>query len=579
MALLVSDYILANPEFINIDDPLIDVKRDVYKQSARHLLRDFKSELIAKRRPFETEEYREYREENRRLLTSDGLIDFEQMLIKSIKQTSTDYSKLNKFLKEDLASLPYNFMNTKIDLDTWIHKVLVPYSLLDSNAITVELPFNPNDKFIPPIASPSEGGIDPAINLPIKTKLFPFDRWKVFSDSENQIDILILIYPEEYIIEKDNKIYRLDYFYLADTVNWYLYIPIDVDKDGKPIYELRLWYPHEYDSLPYATLPGLNTLSIQNKYYQETYAKSYLEWADEFLVRFQDDQVVHTRYAYPREIVDGVACTDCNGSGNKFVMGFNKTEIKTVCKRCDGTGKIQSSSISGRFFRNKDMLGTDKKEPVAFVSPDVQILSHTTPNAMFFLEEGRKTLGLNTMSPARETAESKAIREQYKIDKLLNYNNSLVRWKQAHLNQKLSLFITGGITDKTRIILPLPLSIAVKGEDALKEEIKNSLPVDKFFTIKKYIQEKYNNDEKKQRIHILALLYAPFLGMEETEIVFRINQGSYDKNDLIRADKAVYAFEQLVDEPGFMDEEKDDLMLMKAEDIVSKFFKDYNNIS
>jgi hypothetical protein len=66
--------------------------------------------------------------------------------------------------------------------------------------------------------------------------------------------------------------------------------------------------------------------------------------------------------------------------------------------------------------------------------------------------------------------------------------------------------------------------------------------------------------------------------MEENEIQFRINQGTYDKNDLIRADKAIYAFEQLVEEPGFMD--KDDLMIMKAEEIVSKYFKeDFNNIS
>ena len=569
MGLLLEQYVRDNPAFFKVDDPLLEIKQQVFNQSARHLIRDFKSSLISDKRPFESDTYTAYREKNRRRITADGIIQFEQMLIKALKQTSHDTKTLPKLLQSNLETKPYRFMNTFVDLDTWIFKVLVPYSFLDANAITIELPVNDLNPFIPPIFTPEEGGVEPTEALSIKTKIIPFDEWNIIKGQN--YNFLIIKMLKEYPIVIDGEIKMKDYFFIADDIDWYLYFPVR-EEQGELIYNLIKWYPHDYEALPFSFIPGVNTLSVELHYYQESFCKTYLEWADEFLVRFQDDQIVHTRYAYPREIVDGDPCNECNGQGSRLMPGFMKNDQRVRCGACNGTGKMVSESISGRIFRSKDMLGTDKKEPIAFVTPDVGILSHTTSNAFFFLEEGRKSLGLDTLNPnIQEAEETKKIREQYKIDKLLNYSYGIVQWKEKHLNQKIALLDNNA----PKIILPLPLSIAIKGEEALKEEIKNSLQVDRFYTTKKYIQEKYNNDPIKQRTHILALLYAPFLMLEESEITFRITTGAYDERDLIRADKAVYAFEQLIDDPGFMT--KDDEMLIKAEEIVMVFFN--NNIN
>jgi len=571
MALLLEDFVSKNPEFFKIDDPIFKIKKEVYKQSARHLIRDFSSSLISDLRPFESETYRQYRENNRRRISADGIIEFEQMSIKALKQTFFDKTKIPKILSNNLDSMPYKFMNTYVDLDTWIYKVLVPYSLLDANAITIELPVNELNPFIPPIKLASDGGVDPSEPLTIKTKIISHEAWKIIKT--DKADFLIITIPDGYKLLVDGEIHEIDYFYIADEMDWYIYLPVDIDQ-GEIIYNLLEWYPHSYEALPFAFLPGINYLSANKYYYQESFCKSYLEWADEFLVRFQDDQVVHTRYAYPREIVDGVPCNECKGQGTKILSGFSKTQMRTECNKCNGTGLIASESISGRFFRSKDLLGKDTKEPISFVSPDIGILSHTTPNAFYFLEEGRKTLGLDSLNPnIQEAEETKKIREQHKVDKLLNFSYSVIQWKEKHLNQKLSLLDKSG--REKEVILPMPLSIAIKGEEALKEEIQNSLPVDRFYTTKKYIQEKYFNDVEKQRIHILALLFAPFLMLTESEIQLRINQGAYTELDLIKADKAVYIFEQLVKEPGFMTDDKK--MLEKANEMINMYYNNNDN--
>jgi len=569
MAIFLEQFIQAEPDFFNIKDPVLTNKRDVRDQAAIHLIRDAVSTVINKKRPFETEEYRKYREENRRKITADAVIQFEQMLIKALKQTSIDYTNVPAPLQMHLESAPYKFMNTNTTLDNWIHKVLIPYSLLDPNAITIELPVNELNPFTPPINLESDGGIDPDRPLMIKTKIISYANWKVISI--NHFSMLTITVPDAYPLEHENgEIKMVDYFYVADDVDWYIYLPLKIEK-GEITYQLLKWYPHDYGALPYASLPGKSTMNDEGRYYQETYVTSYYEYADEFVSRFQDDQVVHTRYAYPREIIDGVLCTECNGSGLRNVVGFGNKEIgKVSCKTCNGEGFLNSASPSGRTIRKKDMLGKDTKEPVAFVHPDTSILEHTTQNSFFFLEEGRKSIGLDSIQPVQEAEETKKMREQVKIEKLLNYAYAVIYWEEKHLNQKYSLLNTTGTP--VNIKLQLPLSIAVKGEEALKEEINNSLPVDRYHTIKKYIQEKYSSDLEKQRIHLLALLYAPFLGMNEPEIQFRITQGSYDKRDLIRADKAVYAFAQLKGEAGFMNPDKDAELLIKAEEIVKNFF-------
>lgn len=555
MAELLEAYIQDNPDFISAEEPTAKVRAQVREQAAAHVLRDAPNNLLRKKRPFEPEEYHAYRDENRRRLTSDAVWQFEKMLIKAVRQTTVDLNAIPKVLQTHLEGTRYKYMNSEVDLTQWKHKVLIPYSLLDPNAITVELPINQNDKFTPIIEVFSEGGVDSQTQeLEVKTKIFAYDRWRIHKDTYENVDVEILIlkipeaFPFEIRTASGTKIKLLDYYFLADEEDWYIYLPDEVDDDGKVIYAYEKWYSHKIGSLPFNAVPGINAQTDDDHYYQESFCKSYFEWADEFQSRMEDDQVVHTRYAYPREVVDGTQCTTCSGSGEVNKTGFNgkgqKTLMKTTCHTCKGTGYVGASSISGRTIRPTNLVSKDNKEPVAFITPPTDILNHTTMNAMLFLEEGRKSLGLDSLMPAQEAEETKKLREENKVELLLNYCFEVTRWKQTHLNQRLRLVDVALKEDS--ITIQKPLAVAVRGAEALKEEINNSLPIDRYFTVKKYIQEKYNDDVVKQRVHLMAIQFAPFIILTQEEKEFRLGRG-YDEVDLLKADHAIMIFENIKD--------------------------------
>ena len=567
MAEQLEDFVRGNPGFFDSEDKTQEVKKEVYEQAARHLIRDADNDVLLAKRPFETDEYQRYRKDNRRHLTYDPIWQFEKSLIKALQRTHFSIEELPSQLQANLKSKPYTFMDSKVDLDQWVREVLVPFSMLDPNAITVEFPGNPNDPLVPPSRLPENGGVPQDQELDLKTKIYNYSVWRSFKDP----DILMLKHPKGYPVLKKGKVEMYDYFFLADAEDWYIYYPSGFDEEGKIVYTLEFWYNHEYGSLPYAPVPGVSVMSIHQFYYRESFVRPFFEYADEFDSRFQDDQVVHTRYAYPREIVSGTKCGTCKGTGRQaYTQPYTGTISDRQCPTCDGSGMDAVASISGRIIRPESTFGKDVKEPVSFVTPDTDILVHTTKNSFFFLEEANKVLGLDSLLPGTESGEAKKIRLQNRIDKLLSYAHSVVKWKEVHLMLKLHIFLEKvAITDEIRI--QAPVSISVKSEEALREEVDNSLPIDRYSTIKKYIEEKYSNDPKKQRIHFLALLFAPLLSMRETEIASRIAQGAYTNNDLIRADKAVYIFEILSEDPGFDDPGKTDTFLEAAEKLVEKY--------
>jgi len=567
MAEKLEDFVRENPGFFATEDITQPVKKEVYEQAARHLIRDSENDILINKRPFETTEYQQYRKDNRRRLTYDPIWQFEKSLIKALQRTHFSIDELPNPLTENLKSKPYTFMDSKVDLDQWVREVLVPYAMLDANAITVDFPGNPINPLVPPSRLPEDGGVSQEVELDLKTKLYNYERWRSFKDP----DILMLLHAKAYPVQKQDKIEMHDYYFLGDSEDWYIYYPSGFDKEGKLMYTLEFWYNHEYGSLPYAPVPGVSVMSSQQFYYRESFVRPYFEWADEFDSRFQDDQVVHTRYSYPREIVASSKCGTCKGTGKQpYKHPYSGKIQDRSCPTCDGSGVEAVSSISGRIIRPEGTFGKDAPDPVSFVTPPTTILEHTTQNAFFFLEEANKVLGLNSLMPEAESGEAKKIRMQNKIDKLLSFAHAVVKWKETHLMLKLHIFVDK-VNIKDEIRIQAPVSISVKSEEALREEVDNSLPIDRFSTIKKYINEKYSNDPIKQRVHVLALLFAPLLAMKESEIASRIAQGAYTSNDIIRADKAVYVFELLMTEPGFTDEIKTDSFLERAEVLIAKY--------
>lgn len=568
MAARLEQFVSNNPEFAFWKDPSKDLKEKVYTQAATHLVRDELSELLKKKRPFETDEYQQYREENRRHLTTEPVYKFEQGLVKCLQKTSFDFSSLPKNLQDNINFNEYRISNSKVNLDRWINEVLIPVSELDANAITVDLPINPDNPYTPIINSVDEGGIDSAVELTVKLKIYYYDQW-FHVEGE---DILVLK-EEGYPFGLDKE--PTNYFFVADEEDWYIYYPSAKGKDGELIYTLELWYNHGYGSLPFCNVPAITALSKDRLHYRESFIRPYYEFADEFQSRFQDDQVVQTRYSYPREITDAAPCKDCHGKGFQVrEHPVNKANhINVHCRTCEGTGYLVASTIQGRIIRPQSITGkSNEKEPINFISPDVSILEHTTPNAMFFLNQGRIFLGQQALLDIPESGEAKKVREQNKVELFLNYSIAVINWKEKHLNIRLSLISIDPVSADNRVRLSLPSSIAVKGEDALKEEVNNSLPVDRFNTIVKYIQEKYSNDPVTQRVHYLALLYAPLLAFKESEIASRVGEiGPYRTIDIIKADRAVYIFSNLTKEPEFKEPGKELELFEKADKLLSVF--------
>lgn len=530
------------------------LKEKIYKQAARHTSRDFPNEIIELKRPYETPQYRAYRKDNRRSLSYAGVDSFIKILLKSLRYSLIDLNKLPAELKNNMKYSSYRFMNTEVDFQTFVFAVVIQQSLLDANAMTVELPFIKDRPTVSPL------NLNSGEDLHIKTKIFHYNEYYVHRNPD-----FLVCYLKGYRLPGSKVDYT--YAYVADNENWYIYKPYAIGGgDNKVEYTLELWYPHDYGSLPYSMLPGVNATDKNGEYYQENFIRSYFEFADEFDSRFQDDQVIHARYAFPREVIDPVACVECNGSGRKVIDDEN-----VQCPECKGAGYIASDHISGRIVRPKSLIGVDTKDPISFITPDVGILDHSTYNAFFFLEEGRKSIGLDVLLPGREATETVEIREENKLDILLNYNHQLIRWQIGHLNQRLCLLTRNA----QKISIDLPIYIPLKSERAFSKELKEALLVDRYSLYESYIQQKYSNDAIRQRIHMLSAVWAPLVLLNQDEIKLRLDSGVYLPIDLLKADKAVYIFTVLSKETNFG---IDDEMFKKADILFNSLFINNNQI-
>lgn len=511
----------------------------VAKQAQRHSIRGAINDLIKVKRPLENEEHADFRSKNHRRLTYQGIAELSNLAVRIL--TEVNKQTPHEIWDNYNDTKPYNFLGQSMKQDEYLYRCIIPYQFKDPNAVTIKHPYNPIEPNIPPNRLVEDGGVDIYENINIEHRIITHDKivWK-FKDFFGYVGGKMSVGDTKY-----------DFYYCCDDEDWYIYRPAQTDQNREIVYIAELWYNHNTGELPINWIPGVFAWTKDDIKYRETMILQYLEYADEFDSRFQDDQVVNARYAYPIQVMAPMKCPVCKGQGWSHATdnanSMRKTQV--TCKDCMGTGLASVPTIFGRIVRPK-VTGDTKlvEKAMEYIYPDVGILEHSFKNPFFLLDRGRKSIGLNNLEGSNESGEAKKIILENRQMILLNMTLAALEWKERDINFTLALL--GGLDvdgQNQRIRIRKPTYIAVKSEDVLRKEIDEAPKHNRYHKTIEYYNEVYRNDPVRQKIHMLALDISKLSLLTDDEIRRREDIGNIDAFDYFVEDNAVYVITEMAE--------------------------------
>ena len=489
---------------------------DVVRQALRHNTRSEYTELYKIARPNEEKEYTDYRENNKRRVTADPINRFKSMLFRSFANTF-----------EEISDEKYPGFEVK----KW---ELLDLSLIDANALALDWPVNERNPLVPPAAPLEEGGLNQNEKVGIREKV-------IYSD------VIVSFFSGEYLLFEEGK-KKLDkgvdapVYKGVDKNSYWLFEPfLNAKKEIR--YNVIEWYNHRLSYLPVVELPGIKTISYEQKkeklYYKETYAFAAYELLDEAIMAFSTDQVNRIRHLSPKMVIIGkVDCPTCNGSK---VIGNAK------CHTCSGTGKVSSfgdfSTINidpkaGIFEGNVTIPG----QPIYYLQP-AGGLEYGKKVWEDFIDKAERALCTDVLEgTGNESGIAKGLRLEPRQDILeaigsdfIEMCNNLLKIRYALLFEK-----------EAAPVIHTPNSYNSKTVEMLRYEAENSMQAEKFVKFKQYIGQQYKGNELMLKVYDYALLYAPLLLYKHDEAIGVVSSGIYTETDLIKRDYAVYAIKEVL---------------------------------
>lgn len=569
------EYFEENPDIIFHDGIYFrEMAEKVKTQAITHMRRDSQKRLLDEKRPNEDDRVKEYRTKNNRLISKSVIDKYMDMLSRMFNKSGFQIKGASDLLNDNLESKPYTILGQNVGLQEFVFNCVVLQCLEDPNAVMVDIPYDPNNPSIPPIKSRSNQG-----TLEIETSIIGHEN-------------LLMVHPflmfkggVQILTDGKGKKTEHDYFWVADSVNWYKVEPTlqkrtDKGNVGKTKYEVILWYKHDTKVngrpiVPLNFLCGILTTSPNGKYkYNESFAHSFFEFADEFVSKHSDYQGVSVQHHHPKMMMLEMDCLEptCD-NGNVKHQG----QITGKCETCKGTGKIINPSVFD-VIRFKGNRGVDNKStlspPIQYVTPPVASIDSSKDHAFDYLERGEKNLGLNVVTGSNESGEAKKVRMRVQDDNLSKIFRSIKPFIERHLYFKESILQPNANKREYAVLLE-PNSFQNKDVDTLREEAENAIPSNKAMAQKAYLNKFYEGEPLKQKIYNLAYDYEPYIAFlnDEGYLERQIDLGCITCNDLIRINRTVWAFEQLAKQEGFISS-SDASLYEKANDLIQPFLRE-----
>lgn len=558
----VLDFLREYPYFFQNEPLAASTWCEVSDQAIRHTERTKEDSGFDDARPNEDEKIKEYRNKNKRRITTEGVNKFQSSTARTFQNAgiSLQPDTIDEVLNEWFATNPFEEMGQKMDMMSFLYTCLVPLALRDPNAAIIPFPYSNNDEAIAPIVFPEEGGADGNIAIPIRPKIIPSE--KIVTPHNLQGEIFAFRGGVKAYIYKGEE-QKGEFYFVADKQFWYTYAPVGRDpKTGKVIYKAEKWYEHKLDELPNTSLPGrLHGRHLDGKYfkYHESIIHSYYEWADEALNAFSDGQAVRVRHVHPKVIMQRVTCQSCKGKKKLATLKsgieqFDKgVKLMHDCTSCHGTGYIPDPSPYAVLHQPE--TGGMRTDKASGARPDVLKYVQAPGDAVrfaielpeYYLGKALSSIGLDTAhTEGAESADAKRLRMEAKYDILSEFSSQLFKCFERFLGLVVRMRAEG----LNEVELPKfkkPNSYEYKPESLLLLEAKEALTADKLQAEMQFVSAKYRGNRKMIRVYELAYKYAPELLFSREEKQMRIGAGFLERNDLTRADYAICAFKEIAE--------------------------------
>lgn len=563
------DFVAKYPEYFKIALPAADLHLEVTQQAKTHTRRCSGNELVDAARPHELDVVKEYRNNNRRMISKEGVDRFHSATSRIIDESGSSFQDLSEALSEWLDSNPFKVLKRAVGWKEYIYNCVYPTSIEDPNGVLTAFPFSTINSSIPPSYSESEGGQPRNERVGVKPLIIYSEeiRWNsdgIFSFEAGEW---------EYTTVRNKKA-KAPYYFIVDSDNWYRYYPKGYStKEKRLVYELELWYFHNTGEVPVSILPGCVATSELGNHvkYNESFLHTYFEYADEYNVRLDDSKIVWVQNCSPITAMREMPCLnpDCNKLG--FVITKNEQGEPvgtTKCQMCDN-GVMKNINPRDLLIipDGSNFEKQSNTDLVQFYSPSQGILDIALKNPDEWLAKAKQAIGLDALEKSGESSLAMEKRYEPLKDMLKKVGYGLLNNFESFLWHAECLLQT----EKSNRIKPkavIPQTYKVKDLNGLLEDAKNALPVNLFHATLQVIKKKYPGDIKTQKVHEYALLYAPLLMYDPTQRKDKIISGAYDETDDVRADYATCAMMEVCEEIGldkFLDLSKKEVMQI-AED-------------
>lgn len=533
------EFIEKYPKFYKKSPSELPLWEAIYNQAIVHTRRPEPGEeilLLERQRPNENKTIKEYRANNFRAISKEGVDKFHTKVIRILQNSSVSFESASEQLIEWLEENRFSMNGKDYDIWSFFYFYIIPKSFEDANSLLFAFPQH-SDDLTPPALPVSEGGFRPNETIPIVTKVVSHDKIKYIDDE------IIAWYGGE----KKFKTREYSFYYIVDSERYYLYEPIE-KPDNQVEYELVEWYRHDKGSLPLNWVPSRES---SRKNYRESFLHPYYEYADEAISRFSDGQAVWVQHAHPKVVLAELSCPDCTGGTIKTTSPDGKSEFVT-CKKCDGTGKIKSIAPYDYLVKPKSGIdGQSDIKAIEYVTPPTAALESTFEIPFKLLDKAKKAIGLDVMMDLQESGVAKEYRLEDLQDLLNSFGKAIYDCMERFMYD-IEVLLKPNLRNRVEAKIRRPLSYSLKSPEMLKNEAESALPADRIPSALSYYRAKYSNDPVMQKVYEYAYFYSPLLAMTEQEILNRRNAQVYSEIDIIKRDYAVMAFIQLSTDQNFL---------------------------
>jgi hypothetical protein len=188
-------------------------------------------------------------------------------------------------------------------------------------------------------------------------------------------------------------------------------------------------------------------------------------------------------------------------------------------------------------------------------------------------ERGKQTVGLDVLGQLNESGKAHEVRLEVVQDKLGDVAEQACNTLEKFLEYVTALLVP---VEEERFDPKVvrPKSLSVKPADILLNQAKESPECARRDAYMEYYNVRFRNDDVKLRIYELAMGYSAILCLNQDEIETRLAKNVYGVEDVIKADRAVWAFNELTEDPAFMNPEKTNEMYTKADALIAPFLPD-----